>query len=151
MKRYAVAISGIVHLSSVYADSPKRALEKAMKSAGIKADIVEFDSGISGKIARVDLLGGTRESKSWYILSNIKLYKKDTIYSEIRTSYEEGKYVYVDAWFSDNDNEEGLVIARINVNNLKVIYNDKRAIKDSYAQRIIKETLKELALRHKEK
>ena len=66
-------------------------------------------------------------------------------YTEIRCDFyneEEEKY-YVDAWKTDDDNEEGTVIAKIDLANKTVEYLDEDARTDEYAQEIIKEILED--------
>ena len=66
-------------------------------------------------------------------------------YGEVRNDYydEEECKVYIDAWFTDDDNEEGVVIAKVNCKTQEVEYFDEDARTDEYAQEIIEETLKE--------
>jgi len=45
----------------------------------------------------------------------------------------------IDAWVSEDDNEEGKVIATFDTNTGEVIYKDDRAKTDAYAQEIIQE------------
>ena len=64
---------------------------------------------------------------------------------EIRCDFfdeEEEKY-YVDAWLTDDDNEEGTVIAKIDLTAKTVEYLDEDAKTDEYAQEVIKEMLEE--------
>ena len=64
-------------------------------------------------------------------------------YTEIRCDFfneEEEKY-YVDAWQTEDDNEEGTVIAKIDLADKTVEYLDEDARTDEYAQEIIKEIL----------
>ena len=64
-------------------------------------------------------------------------------YAEIRNDYinEEENAVYIDAWLTENDNEEGTVIAKVDLDTLTVEYLDEDAKTDEYAQEIIQETL----------
>jgi hypothetical protein len=69
-----------------------------------------------------------------------------SIWSEIRNDFldeDEGKF-YIDAYLTDDDNEEGKVIAKVNINTLEVEYLDDRARTDSYAQEMINEILEDL-------
>jgi FMN-dependent NADH-azoreductase len=64
-------------------------------------------------------------------------------WSEIRCDFydeEEEKY-FVDAWKTSNDNEEGEVIAKIDLANEAVEYLDNDAKYDEYAQEVIDEML----------
>ena len=66
-------------------------------------------------------------------------------WSDIRWDFfneEEEKY-FVDAWRTDNDNEEGTVIAKLDLANETVEYLDEDAKTDEYAQAVIKEMLEE--------
>lgn len=66
-------------------------------------------------------------------------------YAEIRGDYydeREQKY-YIDAWETEDDNEEGKVIAKVD-NKGSIEYLNKRAEKDPYVQEVIAEILEEL-------
>ena len=66
-------------------------------------------------------------------------------WSEIRSNYfddEEGVQT-VDAWLTDDDNEEGEVIAKIHLDTKTVDYLDPDAETDEYAQEVINEVLEE--------
>ena len=67
-------------------------------------------------------------------------------WAEIRNDFvcEDSHKIYIDAWNTDNDNEEGTVIARIDMNTKNIEYFDDDAKVDAYAQEIIKETIMEL-------
>lgn len=63
-------------------------------------------------------------------------------WSEIRNDFcdeEEGK-VYIDAW-STYDDEEGIVIAKVNYRTKEIEYLEDSARTDEYAQEVIKEVL----------
>lgn len=65
-------------------------------------------------------------------------------WSEIRINFfdEEEKQWSVDAWETDDDNEEGSAIAKIDLYTGTVEYLDADAKTDEYAQEEIKEMLK---------
>ena len=67
-------------------------------------------------------------------------------YVEIRNDYydEQEQKVYIDAWFTEDDNEEGVVIAKVNYKTKEVEYLDNDARTDEYAQAVINETLKDI-------
>ena len=67
-------------------------------------------------------------------------------WSEIRDDFfdEEERCVYIDAWRTDNDDEEGDVIAKVYVDTPKVEYLDERARTDAYAQEVIDEVKREI-------
>lgn len=63
---------------------------------------------------------------------------------EIRAEhYEDGK-LFIDAWQTDDDTEEGSVIAKIDINTKEIVYLDKDAKIDEYAQEIISSSLIDL-------
>ena len=67
-------------------------------------------------------------------------------WAEIRNNYYDDieHKVYIDAWETECDNEEGTVIAKINYKTKEVEYLDNDARTDIYAQEIINETLKQI-------
>lgn len=67
-------------------------------------------------------------------------------WAEIRNDFvcEDSHKIYIDAWLTDDDNEEGVVIARIDMNTKDIEYFDEDAKTDDYAQEVIKETIAEL-------
>ena len=64
------------------------------------------------------------------------------IWSEIRSDFQDGDIVYIDAFLTDDDNEEVKVIAKVNVRTKEVEYLDDRARTDSNAQEEIEEVLR---------
>ena len=67
-------------------------------------------------------------------------------YAEVRCNFYddiERKWL-VDAWKTDNDNEEGTVIAKIDPITKRVKYIDEDAKTDEYAQEVISEMLDEI-------
>lgn len=65
-----------------------------------------------------------------------------SIWGEIRNDFEDdNNIVHIDAWLTDDDNEEGTVIAKVNINTKEVEYLDDRARTDTYAQELIQELL----------
>lgn len=67
-------------------------------------------------------------------------------YAELRNNYtdEDENEVYIDAWKTDDDSEEGTVIAKINTKTYNITYLDAAAITDPEAQELIQDTIKEL-------
>ena len=65
----------------------------------------------------------------------------ENIWGEIRNEFEDNDIVHIDAWLTADDNEEGTVIAKVNVRTKEVEYIDDRAKTDSLAQEMIKEYL----------
>ena len=66
-------------------------------------------------------------------------------YGEIRADYydEKEKKYHIDAWETEDDNEEGKVIAKVDNKGL-VEYLDERAENDPYVQEVVAEALEEL-------
>jgi hypothetical protein len=66
-------------------------------------------------------------------------------YAEVRSDFydDEEEKQFVDAWMSDDDNEEGTVIAKIDLATGEVEYLDEDAKTDEYAQEVISEVIKE--------
>ena len=64
-------------------------------------------------------------------------------WAEIRNDYcdEEEEKVYIDAWKTCNDNEEGKVIAKVDYKTKEIQYLNEAAKTDDYAQEVIIETL----------
>ena len=67
-------------------------------------------------------------------------------YAEIRNDFYNDieQKVYIDAWFTEDDNEEGVVIAKVNYKTKEIEYLDNDARTDDYAQEKINETLGEI-------
>ena len=77
---------------------------------------------------------------------NIKLKDKENtnqtnIWGEIRSNFENEGIINIDAWLTEDENEEGNVIAKVNTKTLEVEYLDDRARTDNYAQEMINEVL----------
>jgi hypothetical protein len=68
-------------------------------------------------------------------------------WAEIRNDFvcEDSHKIYIDAWLTEDDNEEGIVIARIDMDTKNIEYFDDEARTDDYAQEVIKETIAELS------
>ena len=66
---------------------------------------------------------------------------KNNIWSEIRSDFQEGDIVFIDGFLTPDDDEEGKVIAKVNVRTKEVEYIDDRAKTDKYAQEEINEAL----------
>lgn len=64
-------------------------------------------------------------------------------WAEIRSDYydDEEEKQYIDAWLTDDNNEDGKVIAKINLATKEVEYLDSDARYDEYAQEVISEVL----------
>ena len=71
----------------------------------------------------------------------------ESIWKELHNTYysESEKAICIDGWTTDDDNEEGTVIAKIHTDNGYIVeYLDRRAETDPYAQEIIRQTIEEL-------
>lgn len=64
-------------------------------------------------------------------------------YAEVRGNYFDDveQKQYVDAWLTSDDNEEGIVIAKIDLATKEIEYLDEDAKTDEYAQEVIAEIL----------
>ena len=67
-------------------------------------------------------------------------------YGEVRNDYydEVENKVYIDAWLTCYDDEEGIVIAKVNYKTKEIEYFDEDAKTDEYAQEVIEETLQNI-------
>lgn len=63
---------------------------------------------------------------------------------EIRNDYFEDNKLFIDAYLTNNNDEEGSVIAKIDVNTKEIEYLDEDAKTDNYAQEVINRSLIEL-------
>lgn len=62
------------------------------------------------------------------------------IWSEIRNDFiDDDGIVHIDAFLTDDDNEEGVVIAKVHSLTGSIEYLDERAETDEYAQEMIKD------------
>lgn len=78
-------------------------------------------------------------------LENVRKHFFETKYGKVRYDFMDGiEPVSIDAWFTDDDNEEGQVIANIDQKTKQVTYLDNDASYDPYAQEIIQKVLQQL-------
>lgn len=76
-------------------------------------------------------------------MKNLKFKNKQmNIWGEIRNDYDEDGLIFIDAWETADDNEEGVVIAKVNPKTGDIEYLDTRAKTDQNAQEVIMDTLK---------
>jgi len=66
------------------------------------------------------------------------------IWSEIHNDFEDDGIIYIDAWTTDDENEDGSVIAKINTITKEIKYLDERAKTNEFAQEAINEVLNTL-------
>lgn len=111
---------------------------------------------VRSKEIKIQEKAGYLQSKSFFFYvflphcQNLKnlFVRKDLFmskWSEIRINFfdEEEKKWYVDAWLTDDANEEGAVIAKIDLYTGIVEYLDEDTKTDEYAQKKIREFLKD--------
>jgi len=67
----------------------------------------------------------------------------NSIWSEIRNDFEDDGIVFIDGYTTENENEPGAVIAKVNTITQEVEYLDVRAKTDLLAQEAINEILLE--------
>lgn len=80
-------------------------------------------------------------------IDDVKKHFFETKYREVRHDFMDGiEPVSIDAWFTDDDNEEGRVIAQIDQKTKRVKYLDNDASYDPYAQEIIHTAIRLLEL-----
>lgn len=65
----------------------------------------------------------------------------ESIWSQISNDFEDNGFVHIDAWTTEDDNEEGKVIAKIDMITAEVTYIDERAKTDKNAQEAINEAI----------
>lgn len=67
-------------------------------------------------------------------------------WAEIRNDFvcEDSRKIYIDAWLTEDDSEEGVVLARIDISTKNIEYFDDDARTDTYAQEVINETLSDI-------
>jgi len=88
-----------------------------------------------------EILKGSLPEEMWEQFNSLNE-NNTNIWGEIRSDFREDDIIlYIDAWLTDDDNEEGKVIVKVNVRTKEVEYLDNRARTDSYAQEIIQEYL----------
>ena len=66
------------------------------------------------------------------------------IWSQINSDHEDEGEIHIDGYLTDDDNEEGTVIAKVRMIDNEVTYYDERAKTDKYAQEVITECFKRL-------
>lgn len=82
--------------------------------------------------------------ENWDALRTNIPFEYKPIWSQINSDHEDDDKIFIDAWLSDDDNENGVVIAKVDINTNEVIYFDERAKTDKYAQEVITECFKRL-------
>ena len=67
-------------------------------------------------------------------------------FSEVRSNYDDGEYLYIDAWRTMDDNEEGEVVAKIDLETHNVIWCNSDAKESQNVREEIMQALKELSV-----
>ena len=70
------------------------------------------------------------------MITQFKMFER--IWNDISTDFEDQEVIYIDAYRTNNSNEEGKTIATIDIKTGEVEYRDERAEYDDYAQEEIK-------------
>lgn len=63
--------------------------------------------------------------------------KKKSVWSVVSGDFSDDEFCYVDGWLTNDQNEEGVILAKIKKTNGKIHYFDARAKTDENAQSII--------------
>ncbi len=68
---------------------------------------------------------------------------KNLLWPVIKNDFfdDENEVIHIDAWETEDGDEEGKVIAKIHYGTQDVEYIDLRAISDEHAQQVIKQTI----------
>ena len=76
------------------------------------------------------------------MITQFKIFEHyDSIWAAINYDYIDDDYIFFDAWETEDDNEDGEVIAKIDIISGNVLYIDNRARNDKYAQEVIKDAI----------
>ena len=114
----------------------------------IKEDLLNGDCTVLDELLMLlplETLIQAHPEEYWSALrSYIPFSQPLNIWSEIRSDYEHNGLIHIDAWISGDDNENGYVIAKVNIENNEVTYFDERAKTDKYAQEVITECFNRL-------
>jgi hypothetical protein len=128
-----------VVVESTYEGASQKAVELLYSERDfVTVDIVKLGKSVlsSKKIAEVNSQGIVKYAKG----STVKGNK----WSEVKSDFtDEDGTVFIDAYLTEDDNEEGKVIAKVKPNG-SVEYLDNSAKSDAYAQEIIKEVVADM-------
>jgi hypothetical protein len=96
------------------------------------------------------ILYRTPEPNRLIIVGKATPEQRESFWGEIRSNFvdkglDSDAITYIDAWQTPDDNEEGTVIATVNMRTGETKYIDVRAKKDNYAQEVIAEILRDIA------
>lgn len=65
-------------------------------------------------------------------------------YYEVKNNHADKNEIYIDAWKTDDDTEEGTVIAKVNIKTHDITYLEAAAITDPEVQKLIQEIIASL-------
>lgn len=76
------------------------------------------------------------------MITKFKIFENsNSVWRTINYDYIDDDYIYFDAWKTEDDNEEGDIIAKIEIISGEVIYLDDNVRNDKYAQEVIKDAI----------
>lgn len=67
-----------------------------------------------------------------------------TAYSELRNDFVDDGKVHIDGWKSDDDNEQGKVLAVIDLESQRVEFKDEEAQQSAQVHQFVKETIDQI-------
>lgn len=112
-------------------------------SLSSNSKLIQELMGITTDTSRCEALGNAiadfNAKQNSINISDVEKHFFESKYAEVRYDYMDGiEPISIDAWQTDDDNEEGRVIARIDQKTKNVEYVDCDASYDIYAQEIIR-------------
>jgi hypothetical protein len=95
---------------------------------------------------RSDILSYEDEDEDFeeFVFVPAKKVKPASLWSQINDTYVDEGIIHIDAYKTEDENEEGNVIAKIEEATGKVCYLDERARKDWYADEVIAENVRQI-------
>jgi hypothetical protein len=112
--------------------------EEVVVSANNKKSAIDIAEDESGLSSDWEYYSAKKEMADGGMMA-----KGGRIWAEIKNDFEDDGEIYIDAWKTEDDNEDGRVIAKVKANG-DVEYIDERAKTDMYAQEMIKEARESL-------
>ena len=118
--------------------------EGSLRRTAKRKGLLRGDENLSmTDLKKLQKMGGKTAKRAHLAETLSKFENGGRIWSEIRADFEDDGYIFVDGWLTENDDEEGKTIAKINIKSDEVMYVDERAKNDSYAQEVISEAKKQ--------
>jgi hypothetical protein len=116
----------------------------ALRATAKRKGLLRGDENLSKTdLKKLQKMGGKTAKRAHLAETLSKFENGGRIWSEIKADFEDDGYIFVDGWLTENDDEEGKTIAKINIKSGEVICVDDRAKNDSYAQEVISEAKKQ--------